>query len=121
MLFPTKIVVIYCPEWRSKSWAIKSNNGLCLRSISSRKRFLLKKAISIPEKKADKSNIMHMIIMEFIKSADSIILRGLIYRFSGSSSDIARCSELRNGLIGPLLSVFCLVVRTGRGIGFNSP
>jgi hypothetical protein len=62
-----------------------------------------------------------MIIMEFIKSADSIILRGLIYRFSGSSSDIARCSELRNGLIGPLLSVFCLGAgREGRGIGFNS-
>ena len=36
---------------------MKSNIRLCLRSISSLRRFLLVKAISMPEKKADSSSM----------------------------------------------------------------
>jgi len=57
MLLPTRIVVIYCPGWRAKTSAIWSNMRFCLRSISSLRRFLLVKAISIPEKKADSNSI----------------------------------------------------------------
>jgi hypothetical protein len=56
ILFPTKIVVIYCPEWREKRPAIYEKSGLRLFSISSFSLFDEIKAISIPEKKAEKSN-----------------------------------------------------------------
>ena len=48
---------MYCPGWRAKTSAMRSNIRFCLRSISSLSRFLLVKAISIPEKKADSSNM----------------------------------------------------------------
>lgn len=51
------MVVMYCPGWRAKMSAMKSNIRLCLRSISSLRRFLLVKAISMPEKKADSSSM----------------------------------------------------------------
>ena len=38
--------------------AMRSNIELCLRSSSSFRRFLLVKAISIPEKKAEKSTVI---------------------------------------------------------------
>jgi len=57
ILLPTRIVVIYCPGWRENISAMRSNMRLCLRSISSFRRFLLVKAISMPEKNADNNSI----------------------------------------------------------------
>jgi hypothetical protein len=79
MLLPTNIVVIYCPGDFSKIRARKSNIVLCLRSISSRSRFLLKKAISIPEKKADKISMIHINIAELIRSAEFIYFKHLYH------------------------------------------
>ena len=55
---------------------MRSNRRLCLRSNSNLSRFLLVKAISIPEKKAEKSNVKR------INSRECNIAR-LLFKWSG--------------------------------------
>ena len=63
---------MYCPGWRSKSPATISKNRLCLRPISTIRRFLLRNAISMPEKNADSVSITAIMMIEFMISAEYI-------------------------------------------------
>ena len=51
MLLPTRIDVMYCPGCRSKTFATKSSRLLCLRSISSLRRFCSRRRSPCPKRR----------------------------------------------------------------------
>ena len=104
ILFPTKIVVIYCPEWREKRPAIYEKSGLRLFSISSFSLFDEIKAISIPEKKANKNRCQNHIAIRSITAFVFVSIhsqthchqRDRIQSFKLSTNQIRRSVPWRN-------------------------
>ena len=88
---------MYCPGCRSKTFATKSSRPLCLRSISSLRRFLLTKAISMPEKKAERSSITRIRITDTVIATLRFAVRSSAAKGPQGQDRRYRESSLRSG------------------------